>query len=618
MIKDKKKLKEQSWFFINEIKNEKNGLYKLCGENGSGKTTLLENILFTKNSLESDDVAYVSQEIYSYNTRIKDYIKKFNSKINDEEIHMLMESFNLSNIHLNRNFETLSGGEKVKVSLVAALLKNTQYLFLDEPTNNLDSETTLFLRNKIEELSEFRTIVYISHDPRFIFEKGKEINIDDVRINSYLEQNRGGKPSLKEGGKVNDIKFNPFKMAISFLKNKSNIAVILSILSLSLYAAWDLNSNLSIKLANGNPQNLSDDIIYTYRMQSDFNEDNRNFIEYYGLDIPQSNENNNIKYSDLNMILEQSGVNRILLQDEEIFDYAMHAMYEDTLLEELIVLGIPNYFTIDIDFIEYPFAMRSLIEGRLPKDNNYEVALSKNLLVKFFGYTEDVVANAIGDLIEINGVEHQVVGFSVDDIAYISFNSDWNFGFFEMNGKNISEAEEFIKNAMDYAIEHEFIFPDGLLNTIIYLNEGYENEVLEFLITNYPAEHYASSEFILVWEYLFNQEAMTGVILRNLALVLLPTIFIFFFDKKLYINNYNRIKDYQNYYLSKKKVNVSFTIYYLIKYVFIFLLTVFAATYSPYSSYMLPIISLNIFIFATPNLLFLAYKEFKFNKKKIK
>ena len=56
----------------------------------------------------------------------------------------------------------LSGGEKQKISIARALLKNTPYLILDEPGNNLDSQTLEWLYDFIKKST--KTIVYISHD----------------------------------------------------------------------------------------------------------------------------------------------------------------------------------------------------------------------------------------------------------------------------------------------------------------------------------------------------------------------------------------------------------------------------------------------------------------------
>jgi ATPase subunit of ABC transporter with duplicated ATPase domains len=60
----------------------------------------------------------------------------------------------------------LSGGEKVRVLLAQALFGNPDILLMDEPTNNLDVETVIWLENFLYEFKN--TVIVVSHDRHFL------------------------------------------------------------------------------------------------------------------------------------------------------------------------------------------------------------------------------------------------------------------------------------------------------------------------------------------------------------------------------------------------------------------------------------------------------------------
>ena len=82
-------------------------------------------------------------------------------KYDKEEI---FNEFNLDKniIDENRIISTLSGGEKVKIQLIKILLDDPNILLLDEPSNDLDIETLLWLEKFIKESN--KAIMFISHD----------------------------------------------------------------------------------------------------------------------------------------------------------------------------------------------------------------------------------------------------------------------------------------------------------------------------------------------------------------------------------------------------------------------------------------------------------------------
>lgn len=155
----------------------------LIGSNGCGKSTLLKIIKRLEN-VDSGDVSirkeatvgYLSQIPDVNNSSVKDYIysafdklikmkkkldqleKNLTSDINvinkymhlqesfinlggyeyETKIEKILFAFDITEEMLNRNFNTLSGGEKTICSLVKLLLIEPDILLLDEPTNHLD------------------------------------------------------------------------------------------------------------------------------------------------------------------------------------------------------------------------------------------------------------------------------------------------------------------------------------------------------------------------------------------------------------------------------------------------------------------------------------------------
>ena len=78
-----------------------------------------------------------------------------------KEIHLM----NLSESLLNRDYDTLSGGEKTKVNLITLFLKSNVFVLLDEPTNHLDIEGKKIIA---EYLKGKRGFIVVSHDRQFL------------------------------------------------------------------------------------------------------------------------------------------------------------------------------------------------------------------------------------------------------------------------------------------------------------------------------------------------------------------------------------------------------------------------------------------------------------------
>lgn len=163
-------------YFIRNLNFVLNNGDKLAiiGEEGNGKSTLLKSILgkceYAKISGTINDkgnrIGYLEQSMSDENLNRTSYEflfideNDYYNKVNN--LYKYLETIHLDSDILEHKISTLSGGEKVKVSILKLLLDNYGILFLDEPTNDLDIETLEWLENFINNTDI--PIVYVSHD----------------------------------------------------------------------------------------------------------------------------------------------------------------------------------------------------------------------------------------------------------------------------------------------------------------------------------------------------------------------------------------------------------------------------------------------------------------------
>lgn len=149
----------------------------IIGSEGSGKSTLLsvlsgkevDYVKIAGDIQRPKIIGYVGQNLYEQNLNetVESYINHRNPNALMDDIFRITQTLGLSyNILKNRTMKTLSGGERVKVHLASCLLLKPDILFLDEPSNDLDFQTVLFLEQFL--LDIVIPVVFVSHDQRLL------------------------------------------------------------------------------------------------------------------------------------------------------------------------------------------------------------------------------------------------------------------------------------------------------------------------------------------------------------------------------------------------------------------------------------------------------------------
>jgi ABC-2 type transport system ATP-binding protein len=162
-------------------------IFGLLGPNGAGKTTTIsmmcglfspgtgkievEGAPLTGNSSFKQIMGVVPQDIALYPTlTVKenlDYFGRMFGLLSTElkrSIEKYTGVFGLEEV-MNKRINTLSGGMKRRINLLAALLHTPRILFLDEPTVGIDVQSRLVIIDFLRQLNkEGTTLIYTSHD----------------------------------------------------------------------------------------------------------------------------------------------------------------------------------------------------------------------------------------------------------------------------------------------------------------------------------------------------------------------------------------------------------------------------------------------------------------------
>lgn len=162
----------------------------LKGTSGSGKSTLLKmllknitnyegniyigesNLLNIDKSIIDNSFTYVGQNEFIFSGTIKDNIilsrnitdEAYNSILNITRVNEIIDKKELNDAsYIEENGFNLSGGEKQRIILARGLLKNSNYILIDEALSEVDLVLEKDIIKDILKYFKDKTIVYVSH-----------------------------------------------------------------------------------------------------------------------------------------------------------------------------------------------------------------------------------------------------------------------------------------------------------------------------------------------------------------------------------------------------------------------------------------------------------------------
>ena len=172
----------------------------LVGVNGSGKSTLLKILAGVMDEDEGTvtrnrmlRIGYLPQNpAYDGNLTVMEQAAEYTDNAPDYLIRTYLNRTGIT--EHDALMGRLSGGQRKRVALACVLLKETNLLILDEPTNHMDIHITEWLEQQLDEYKG--AVVMITHDRYFLeritdriceIEKGRLVSYEGS-YDSFLEQ----------------------------------------------------------------------------------------------------------------------------------------------------------------------------------------------------------------------------------------------------------------------------------------------------------------------------------------------------------------------------------------------------------------------------------------------
>ncbi len=164
----------------------------LCGlcEKNSGKIILNEKDKISSAYVLTDKMSVSMQDAYIFN-RDAELNVLYPDGVSEKDFKPLIKKLSMEKImarkydeSVDQNFENqLSGGEKKRIGISRALLKDADVYIFDEPTNDLDSKNANYILEEIQSLKQNAIVIVVSHDDRVIGKADRLVKFEKVKDN---------------------------------------------------------------------------------------------------------------------------------------------------------------------------------------------------------------------------------------------------------------------------------------------------------------------------------------------------------------------------------------------------------------------------------------------------
>lgn len=379
------------------------GLVFILGKSGSGKTSLL-NIIGGLDSANSSKILINGQELKRFdentcaqyrNSYIGFVFQEYNlmnnlnvydnialalrlqkREVTDEIIHKVLEDVELTGLE-KRQLDELSGGQKQRVAIARALVKDPVILLADEPTGNLDSETSIQIFELFKKLSLKKCVIVVSHDAEYAHQYADRIiELSDGHVirdsNTIINDEKVEIPTKKKAKLPFSLIWN-----MSFgniIKNKLRLLVTCVIVSFLVAVLSSVYTSLYV----------SDDVTEDLMRLS--NQDHLIVIE------PISDKSINISNPNISVDLKRKLTSDVLIDIKEI------ALKYDSVLYPKTLIKVGDDW-IKVKQLDVNWSESSLLESTLipkPNDELFETIQESYINFTSVQETSPLLENVIG------------------------------------------------------------------------------------------------------------------------------------------------------------------------------------------------------------------------------